>query len=441
MKGKQIHSYITNAGISELNGLQKQALEINEKQQDVILYAPTGSGKTLAFLLPMLLNLKENIEGIQLLILSPTRELALQIDAVFKSLKSNFTSLVMYGGHSFSNERNSLMGKPSVLIGTPGRIVDHIQKQTVDLSQTSYVILDEFDKILEMGFHVEMEKIMNELKGVRKKFLVSATPNFEVPSFMKMLNPYRFGIEKVELASKLKTFEILFDDPSEKMDVLKDLICQECHDMTIIFCNHREAVERVSFFLQDNGILNSLYHGGLDQDERERALVKFRNGSVQYLVTTDLGSRGLDVEDVKHVIHYQLPTTEDVFIHRNGRTARMNKSGHSYIMKSRDQLLPDFFNSNAEILQVKITTEEQVPFPTEWLTLYVGAGKKDKVNKVDIVGFLGQKGKLSKGDIGLIHVLDKTAFVAVKRSKVKSLLKLIQNERIKGKKVKIAVSR
>ena len=189
MKGKQIHSYIKNAGISELNGLQKQALKINEKQQDVILYAPTGSGKTLAFLLPMLLNLKENIEGIQLLILSPTRELALQIDAVFKSLKSNFTSLVMYGGHSFSNERNSLMGKPSVLIGTPGRIVDHIQKQTVDLSQTSYVILDEFDKILEMGFHVEMEKIMNELKGIRKKFLVSATPNFEVPSFMNMLNP------------------------------------------------------------------------------------------------------------------------------------------------------------------------------------------------------------------------------------------------------------
>ena len=441
MKSQQIQSYIKNAGISELNDLQKEALEVNEKKQDVILYAPTGSGKTLAFLLPMISNLNESIDGIQLLIVSPTRELALQIDAVFKSLKSNFSSLVVYGGHSFTNERNSLTGNPSILIGTPGRVVDHIQKQTVDLSQTSYLVLDEFDKILEMGFQVEMEKILYELTSVKKKFLVSATPSFEVPSFMKLSDSYRFGIEKSELPSKLKNFEILFDDPSEKMEVLKYLICQECHDLTIIFCNHREAVERLSYFLQENGIFNSLYHGGLDQEERERALIKFRNGSVQYLVTTDLGSRGLDIENVKHVIHYQLPSTEDAYIHRNGRTARMNESGNSYIMKGREQVLPEFLNTNAEILHIKIANEEQVPFPTEWLTLYVGAGKKDKINKIDIVGFLGQKGKLSKGDIGLIHVLDKTAYVAVKRTKVKSVLKLIQNERIKGKKVKIAVSR
>ncbi len=401
MKSQQIQSYIKNAGISELNDLQKEALVVNEKKQDVILYAPTGSGKTLAFLLPMISNLNEFIDGIQLLIVSPTRELALQIDAVFKSLKSNFSSLVVYGGHSFTNERNSLTGNPSILIGTPGRVVDHIQKQTVDLSQTTFLVLDEFDKILEMGFQVEMEKILDELSSVKKKFLVSATPNFEIPSFMKMLNPYRFGIEKSALPSKLKNYEILFDDPSEK---------------------------------------NSLYHGGLDQEERERALIKFRNGSVQYLVTTDLGSRGLDIENVKHVIHYQLPTTEDAYIHRNGRTARMNESGTAYIMKGREQVLPVFLNSNTEILHIKIATEEQIPFPTEWLTLYVGAGKKDKVNKIDIVGFLGQKGKLGKGEIGLINVLDHSAYVAVKKSKVKSALKLIQNERLKGKKVKIAIS-
>lgn len=210
MKSQQIQSYIKNAGISELNDLQKEALVVNEKKQDVILYAPTGSGKTLAFLLPMISNLNESIDGIQLLIVSPTRELALQIDAVFKSLKSNFSSLVVYGGHSFTNERNSLTGNLSILIGTPGRVVDHFQKQTVDLSQTTFLVLDEFDKILEMGFQVEMEKILDELSSVKKKFLVSATPNFEIPSFMKMLNPYRFGIEKSALPSKLKTYEILF---------------------------------------------------------------------------------------------------------------------------------------------------------------------------------------------------------------------------------------
>jgi len=183
----------------------------------------------------------------------------------------------------------------------------------------------------------------------------------------------------------------------------------------------------------------TFYHGGMEQDARERALIRFRNGSVNYLVTTDLAARGLDIPEMKHVIHYHLPLQAHEFVHRNGRTARMHASGTSYLIFSRDEERPAYVDKNLE----ELVLSKRYPLPQlpEYQTLYISGGKKNKLNKIDIVGFLSQKGQLEKGDLGLIEVKDFTSFAAVKRSKIKTLLQLIREEKMKGKKYKIEIAR
>jgi superfamily II DNA/RNA helicase len=217
------------------------------------------------------------------------------------------------------------------------------------------------------------------------------------------------------------------------------LLCMLGNRSSIIFCNHRESVERVSEMLAEKGIINTYYHGAMEQQEREVALAKFRNGSVNFLVTTDLASRGLDIPNIRYIIHYHLPTTEDVYTHRNGRTARMDASGTIILLLSSEEKLPAFIPADVE--QLNVPEECTLPEKPKWTTLFVGAGKKDKVNKVDIVGFLGNKGDLKKEDIGLIEVKDFFSFVAVRKVKASHVLQLIKGEKVKGKKVKIDIAK
>jgi ATP-independent RNA helicase DbpA len=208
---------------------------------------------------------------------------------------------------------------------------------------------------------------------------------------------------------------------------------------TIVFCNHRESVERTSAYLKEKGIVNVFYHGAMEQQERDSALCKFRNGSSNVLVTTDLASRGLDIPNIRYIIHYHLPHTEEIFTHRNGRTARMDASGTAILILSPEESLPTYIDPEIERLQLPETSE--LPEKPKWTTLFIAAGKKDKVNKIDIVGFLSNKGQLKKEDIGLIEVKDFFSFVAVKKIKVGGTLELIKNEKIKNKKVKIDVAK
>jgi superfamily II DNA/RNA helicase len=206
----------------------------------------------------------------------------------------------------------------------------------------------------------------------------------------------------------------------------------------VIFCNHRESVERVSQLLSEKGITNTYYHGSMEQREREVALAKFRNGSVNYLVTTDLAARGLDVPNIRFIVHYHLPSTPEIYTHRNGRTARMDASGTVVLILGPEEKLPDFV-TGAE--PMKIITGQTPPDKPKWTTLFVAGGKKDKINKVDIVGFLSNKGDLKKEDIGLIEVKDFFSFVAVRRSRVSHTLHLIKDQKMKGKKVRIEVAK
>ncbi|SDL61926.1 DEAD/DEAH box helicase [Chryseobacterium taihuense] len=433
----ELQSIYQSLKIQEMNQMQKSAFKATENNTDVILLSPTGSGKTLAFLFPVLRNLKKNLLGVQTLILVPARELALQIEQVFKAMGTDFKVSVCYGGHDKKIEINNLTEAPAVLIGTPGRIKYHLQNKNFDASTITTLVLDEFDKALELGFQEDMEYIIGNFKGLSQRILTSATAMNEIPRFTglqneKIIDFLKLGENKPDIQlRKVMTIS------EEKLDTLFHLICKIGNKRTLIFCNHREAVDRISELLKDKGIDRETFHGGMEQDERERALLKFRNDSARVLITTDLAARGLDVPEVESIVHYQLPPKEDAFIHRNGRTARMNAKGFVYLIITEEENFP-FIKNDIPAENVKEFTK--VPEKTPFQTIYISAGKKDKVNKVDIVGFLMKKGELQKDDIGLIEVKDTTSYVAVSRSKVTVLLKKLSTERLKNKKVKMEVA-
>lgn len=417
--------------------MQEAALRVDEKS-DLVLLSPTGSGKTLGFLLPLLTSLKENISTVQAMIIVPSRELALQIEQVFKTMGSGFKVNCFYGGHPVPIEINNLSQPPAVLIGTPGRIAHHLRRKTFDTSTVSTLILDEFDKSLEFGFQEDMTYIIRQLPAVRKRVLTSATPMDEIPAFTGIIEPETLNfLSHTASAPNLKQ-KVVIADAADKLDALFTLICKISNEPTLVFCNHRDAVERISDLLWDRELPHDIFHGGMEQEDRERALLKFRNGSHRILVTTDLASRGLDVPEIEHIIHYQLPHNEEAFLHRNGRTARMHATGTSYLLLTPDEK-PAYLVELPE--KEVLPAIAPLPQPSPWVTLYIGAGKKEKINKVDIVGLLLKKGGLDKGDVGLIEVLDHSAYAAVKRNRVDGVIRLVKDEKIKGKKIKIEISR
>jgi len=419
--------------------MQMEALEAAKKSQDVVLLSPTGSGKTLAFLLPVLQQLKPDVKGVQALIVVPARELALQIESVFKQMQTGFKINAFYGGHATKTERNSLEQPPSVLVGTPGRIAFHIRNKYLDTSTIHYLVLDEFDKALEFGFQNDLSYILFQLPKIKRRMLTSATSMEEIPDFTGLRNPIEINyLSETPAKPKGLLVKVVKCSSKEKTDVLFGLICQLGNSASLVFCNHRDAVDRISLLLKEKGIIHGTFHGKMEQEDRERALIKFRNGSYQILVTTDLAARGLDIPEIENIIHYQLPRTEDTFIHRNGRTARMNALGTAYLLLSEDEHIPPFIEGNPGL--EKVSDKHPLPTLPMWCTIYLSAGKKDKINKMDIVGMFLQKGKLLKEDLGLIEVLDYSAYVAVNRKKVPELLRHIAQEKIKNKKVKIELS-
>ena len=439
LKNAAVNSILEKLNIKSLNEMQFKANAAIEKQNNILLLSATGSGKTLAFLLPLLKLIDSKKATSQALIITPSRELALQIETVFKSMGTSIKVTCCYGGHKREIEENNLIEAPGLLIGTPGRLADHIRRGNITIDTIETLVLDEFDKSLELGFKDEMSFIINALKNIKKRILTSATEALEIPDFIGMKDPVKLDFlndadEETGLAIKT-----LKSDGKDKLETLFKLICMLGNRSTIVFCNHRESVERTSNLLKEKDILNVFYHGAMEQQERDAALCKFRNGTSNVLVTTDLAARGLDIANIRYIVHYHLPHTEDIFTHRNGRTARMDASGTAIIILSPEEKLPDYIDPYAE--QIELPAESIIPEKPKWSTLFVAAGKKDKVNKIDIVGFLSNKGELKKEDIGLIEVKDFFSFVAVKKIKLSHTLQLIKDQKLKNKKVKIAVAK
>jgi len=431
---------LTNLNIEALNEMQQASIAGNEQHKNVILLSATGSGKTLAFILPVLETLKPKTKGTQALVIVPSRELAMQIEKVFKQLGTGYKITCCYGGHKREIEENNLIEAPTVIVGTPGRLADHIRRENIKTEHIHALVLDEFDKSLELGFQEEMSEIIKQLPGLHKRILTSATTSVEIPEFVGLEDAVTLNfLSDGDGAAKALEVKQVLSPVNDKLETLFNLVCFLGNRSTIVFCNHRDAVERVSDFLSDKGIVSVFYHGALDQRERDSALVKFRNGTSNVLVTTDLAARGLDIPNIRYIIHYHLSLTEDTYTHRNGRTARMDASGTAILLIGADEKLPAYVTEPVE--EIKLDGEYEVPEKPKWSTLYLPHGKKDKVNKIDIVGFLTQKGELKKDDIGLIEVKDFFSFVAVRKSKVSHTLQLIKEEKIKGKKSKFEVAK
>jgi superfamily II DNA/RNA helicase len=433
-----IDQMLVRLKIDELNELQREALEAAGQDGDLVLLSDTGSGKTLAYLLPVLALMDENAAGTQALVIVPSRELAIQIEQVFKTMGTGFKVTCCYGGHLRETEENNLKEAPAFIVGTPGRLADHLRRKNINPDTIRTLVLDEFDKSLELGFQEEMSFVIDSLRGVNKRILTSATAAREIPDFVGLGSVQTLDFLSGKKTERLALMQV-FSPDKDKIDTLFRFICWTGGRSAVVFCNHRESVDRVSSLLKDKGILNVFYHGALEQPERDSALAKFRNGSSNILVTTDLAARGLDVPNIRYIIHYHLPATEEVYTHRNGRTARMDASGTAVFILGPEESLPAYIQEQPETIE--LPAESTLPAKPKWTTLFISAGKKDKVNKVDIVGFFTNKGQLKKEDIGLIDVKDFFSFVAIRKANVSHVLQLIKNEKLKNKKVKIDVAK
>ena len=428
----QITQALTNLKIESLNPMQETAIESWREGKDLILLSPTGSGKTLAYLLPLLETLQPDVKGVQAVVLVPSRELALQIDQVFKSLNTPYKVMSCYGGRPAMEEHRTMKGiNPSVIIGTPGRMNDHLGKQNFDVTDVQTLIIDEFDKCLEFGFQEEMATVIGQLPRLKRRFLLSATDAEEIPRFTGLNQTLKLNFlsDDEPISERIHIYKVL-SPIKDKLETLYQLLCTLGNKSTLVFCNHRESVERVGKYLQSQKYPCGIFHGGMEQDERERSLYKFRNGSCHVLISTDLAARGLDIPEIENIVHYHMPIQEDGYIHRNGRTARWEAEGNSYIILHPEENLPAYIQEEPEWFEIP----ENIPHPAQpqFVTLYIGKGKKDKINKIDIVGFLSKKGNLGKEEIGRIDVKDHYAYVAITRKKIKETLKSIKNEKIKG---------
>lgn len=433
--------YISRLGISALNEMQLDVLSHETNDQDILVLSNTGSGKTLAFLLSIIHRMNDTAANPQAMIVVPSRELALQIDEVFRKLGTQLKCTLCYGGHKREIEEINLQEAPSLIIGTSGRICDHIRRHNFNINNIQTLVLDEFDKSLELGFEEEMKFIIESAKQVKLKILTSATMAEELPGFLQLnnhltLNHLKEGEEASNHALEVK---VLHTSEKDKIDSLFSFLCYADNKPSIVFCNHRDAVERTASLLVEKGIRVNYYHGGMEQRERESELCMFKNGSSNVLVTTDLAARGLDIPGIRYIIHYHLPTSEDAFTHRNGRTARMHDFGTAILLLNPQEQVPEYITDEIE----EITLPEQIELPArpQWSTLYLSLGKKDKVNKIDIVGFLSQRANLKKDDIGLIEVKDYYAFAAVRKNRMSDTLRVLKDLKLKNKKVKIDIAK
>lgn len=427
--------------IDALNTMQMAALAHCRANSSMVLLSPTGTGKTLAFLLPLLERLDQRRSGVQAVIVLPSRELARQVFEVWRAMATPFQMTALYGGRPLEQEVASLGGaSTSVIVGTPGRLLDHLNRSSFAVDKCTHLVIDEFDKCLEMGFRDEMSKLIDKLPAVTSRFLLSATDADEIPQFAGTADverlDYRGGGEQPAVRT---SFYTITTTPDKRLEKLFSLLCSFGGEPAIVFCNFRETVDEVYRYLTKNSLHCVAYNGAMEQKARELALYRFTSGCSNILVSTDLAARGLDIKDVKHVVHYQRALSADIFTHRNGRTARWEADGSVYMIAFENKELPDFVPDGLE--EYNLPKRNTLPPAPEWTVLYVGKGKRDKLSRGDLAGFFIKKGGLKPDEVGTILVFQDYSYVAVKLNRMRGVLKKVEGEKIKGVKTLIMPAR
>lgn len=430
LSDNEIQQRIRCMGISELNPMQRVASAV--RAPGMILLAPTGSGKTLAFSIAVLKRLKAPGIGVQAVIMAPSRELAMQIHSVLRPLATGYKTLCMYGGNAFSAEEASVRGGiPDIVIATPGRLLDHLNRKTLAVSGARVLVVDEYDKTLELGFQNEVRRIVRTLNHLTFCALTSATRLDELPPFI--------NADKAEIIDALEDSRpqiMVMEVPSatrDKLDTLAALL-RHINAPAMVFVNHRDAVDRVCKSLRSRGVTAMTYHGGMDQRDREIAVAAFRSGAAPVLVATDLAARGLDISGVDAVIHYHLPVNEQAYTHRNGRTARAGASGNAYVITGPDEVTPDYIVTHHPFYP-DMSAIDDIRAP--WAMLYINAGKREKISKGDIAGFIMKQCGIAAADVGTITIGLDYALVAVRPADVSRIINVAKSTRLKNQRVRI----
>lgn len=419
--------------IEELTPMQHKMAGLGTSESAVALIAPTGSGKTLAFALAMLSRINGCSGKVEALVISPTRELTLQIAKTLNAVAPALRVTALYGGHSVIDETRSLEAvTPDIIVGTPGRILDHINRGRLDLYRVKVLVADEYDKSLELGFQDEMRRIVRKIHAPKLIILTSATRLDErLPDWL--------GIEKLTTIDfttnvaeqpKLNEYTVNSPDP-DKLPALTRLLCSLGLERTIVFVNHRESAERVFQHLRREGFPAILYHGALDQQDRETAVDLFTNGTTPIMVATDLAARGLDIPQVQNVIHYHPAPTPETRTHRNGRAARMGATGNVYYIEctvDNGQCTMD--NAHCTLPTAHCTLP---------VTLFFHSGRKEKLSKGDIVGALTGPGELAANQIGIIALHDHRALAAITADDAEAVVKKLNAARIKGRRIRVTI--
>jgi superfamily II DNA/RNA helicase len=430
---------LSRLGISDLNAMQQDMLQTARKGTSVVLLSPTGSGKTLAYLLPLLQKLDAKSDQLQALVIVPSRELAIQTVDVARRICSELRAAACYGGRPAMEEHQQMRGlRPHLVAATPGRLLDHLQKGNLQTESVGTLVIDEFDKSLELGFREQMQGIISLLPSVQQRILLSATDTDDIPAFVGTRDYVRLDFLDEGSDDRL-SLRLVKSPEKDKLQTLYRLLCTLGTQKSLVFVGYRESVERVGNFLDGQGVTADIFHGGMEQRDRERALYRFMNSSANVLVSTDLASRGLDITAVDNIIHYHLPSSEEACTHRNGRTARWDMQGSAYFILGPEEHLPDYIPSE-EVEPYPLPAKVPAPASPLWVTLYIGKGKKDKISRGDIVGFLTKQGDVESSQIGRIDVLPHWSYVAVERAVSRRLLERIKGLKIKGQKTIYALA-
>ena len=464
---REIVNALIDLGYENPTDVQSKVIPLVLEKSDLVVKSHTGSGKTAAYGIPIceLAEWKENKP--QALILTPTRELAVQVKEDFINLGrfKRIKATAVYGKQPFAYQTTELKQKTHVVVGTPGRVLDHIERGTLTLEKISYLVIDEADKMLNMGFIDEVEAIIKETPQNRVTMLFSAT----MPDvIIKLANKYMKSPIHIEMNETEQTTDKIHHSVFEvtdgnKTSMLKDVTIMENPDSCIIFCRTKDRVDMVCDQLTDAGYSCDKIHGGMIQEERLDVMDDFRRGDFRYLIATDVAARGIDIESITHVINYDLPMEKESYVHRTGRTGRAGQEGQAitfvtpfegkflkeieeYIgfkipkldVPSKEEVSKKKSSFEAKMnIEPTIKKEKSEKLNKQIMKLYFNGGKKKKLRAIDFVGTISKVEGVSAEDIGIITILDTVTYVEILNDKGPIVLKKMKNTTIKGKLLKV----